>query len=74
MTTLNKEEKIQIIGSHIKSLAYNKYNLEVDIIQENAKSSPNSDVLANINSQITEVNAQIAALNTELASVNALTE
>jgi hypothetical protein len=74
MTTLNKEEKAQIIGSHLKSLAYNKYNLEIDTLQENAKSSPNSDVLTSIANQVSEVEAQIAALNAELAEVESLTE
>ena len=34
---LTKEEKAQIISSHIKSLSYTKYNLEIDIIQESAQ-------------------------------------
>jgi hypothetical protein len=74
MATLSKEEKAQIITSHLRSLAYTKYGLEIDTIQENAKSSPNTEVLTNINAQITEVNLQITALTTELATVNALTE
>jgi len=74
MATLTKEEKAQIINSHLRSLAYTKYGLEIDVLQENAKTSPNADVLTNINNQVDEVDAQIAALNAELATVNALTE
>jgi hypothetical protein len=74
MTTLNKDEKAQIISSHLKSLAYSKYNLEIDTLQENSKSSPNADVLTSISSQAAEVDAQIAALIAELAEVEALTE
>jgi hypothetical protein len=74
MTTLNKDEKAQIISSHLKSLAYSKYNLEIDTLQENSKSSPNADVLTSISSQSAEVDAQIAALTAELAEVEALTE
>ena len=74
MATLSKEEKAQIITSHLRSLAYNKYGLEIDILQENAKSSPNSEVLTNISNQIDEVDLQIAPLNAELATVNALAE
>jgi hypothetical protein len=71
---LTKEEKVQIISSHIKSLSYTKYNLEIDIIQENAKVTPSASALNNFNSQIDEAEGQIAALQTELSAVNALTE
>ena len=73
-TNLTKEEKAQIISSHIKSLNYTKYNLEIDIIQENAKTSPSTSALNNFNSQIDEADDQIEALETQLAAVNALTE
>jgi ubiquinone biosynthesis protein UbiJ len=71
---LTKEEKAQIISSHIKNLNYTKYNLEIDIIQENARVEPSESALTNFNSQIDEVENQIAALETQLAAVNALTE
>jgi hypothetical protein len=71
---LTKEEKAQIISSHIKSLSYTKYNLEIDIIQENARVTPSASALNNFNSQIDEAENQIAALQTELSAVNALTE
>jgi outer membrane murein-binding lipoprotein Lpp len=71
---LTKEEKAQIISSHIKNLNYTRYNLEIDIIQENAKVSPSSSALTSFNAQIDEVDNQIAALQTQLTAVNALTE
>jgi hypothetical protein len=71
---LTKEEKAQIISSHIKNLNYTKYNLEIDIIQENAKVTPSTSALSNYNSQADEVDNQIAALQTQLTAVNALTE
>jgi len=71
---LTKEEKAQIINSHIRSLAYTKYNLDIDILQENAKLNPETSVLANLNSQIDEVDDQLTALQTELAAVQALAE
>jgi hypothetical protein len=71
---LTKEEKAQIISSHIKNLNYTKYNLEIDIIQENARIEPSESALTNFNSQIDEVEDQIAALETQLTAVNALTE
>ena len=73
-TNLTKEEKAQIISSHIKSLNYTKYNLEIDIVQENARAIPSESALTNFNTQIDEVDDQIAALQTQLTAVNALTE
>lgn len=73
-TSLKKEEKAQIISSHIKNLNYTKYNLEVDLLKENAKDNPSENALDNFNAQMDEVDNQIAALQTELTAVNALTE
>ena len=71
---LKKEEKAQIISSHIKNLSYQKYNLEIDLLQENAKISPSQSALENFNKQISEVENQVEALETELIAVNALAE
>lgn len=71
---LTKEEKAQIISSHIKNLNYTKYNLEIDIMQESAKNNPSESALNNFNTQIDEVDNQILALQTQLTAVNALTE
>ena len=72
--TLSKEEKLSIIDSHRRNLAYNKYNLEMTKIQEEAKDSPSSVALEDLNSKINEISDQIAALDTEAAAVNALAE
>lgn len=71
---LTKEEKAQIINNHIKSLSYTKYNLEIDIMQENAKSAPIASSIAAFEDQIEDIEGQITALNTELTAVNALAE
>ena len=67
MTTLSNSEKLQVINSRIKSLNYNKYNLDIDLIVENAKSAPVAAPISALNTSISEVNAQIAALTTEAA-------
>jgi hypothetical protein len=71
MNTLTKAEKIQIIESHKKNLDYNRYNLEISVIQENAKSNPDSLTIADLSAKIDD---QLAALDTEIATVNALAE
>jgi hypothetical protein len=71
---LTKEEKAQIITSHIKSLSYTKYNLEIDILQENAKAAPVASSISAFENQIEDIDGQILALNTQLTAVNALAE
>lgn len=68
---LSNEEKTAIVNSHIKNLTYNKYNLEISIIEENAKATPNSTNLSSLNAQISEIDDQMAALQAELASFTA---
>lgn len=66
---LTNEEKISIINSHLKNLEYNKFNIEMSIIEENAKSTPDSSTLSSLNSQVSEIDVQIAALNAESAAL-----
>lgn len=74
MTTLSKEEKIQIINSHLKNKAYSKYNLELDDLQEKAKSIPSVKSTEAIILQMIEIDKQIEVLNAKMAEVSALTE
>jgi len=74
MTTLSREEKAQIINSHIKSLAYSRFNLEIDDLQEKAKTTPNVKSTDSIVLQIAEVDKQATALSAKLAEVNLLAE
>ena len=66
---LNTEEKSAIISQHLRNLAFKKYNLDLSLVEEQALSAPNADVLAKINSDISEVVAQRAALLAELESL-----
>lgn len=74
MTMLSKNEKVQIIQSRLRSLEYNKFGLEIDLLVENAKTTPDSESVSNIESAIEEVSGQLSVLNSELAVVNALAE
>ena len=66
MTTLTNADKVNIINSKMKNLVYTKYNLDLDIIIENAKVTPSAASVSALNSSIAEINTQIAALQTEL--------
>lgn len=70
MTTLSKEEKIQLIESRVRNLEYKKYGLELDAIVENAKVTPDQNNLDAIDEAVSEINTQLSALNAELALVN----
>lgn len=71
MTLLTNEEKINIINSHLKNLEYNKFSIEISIVEENAKNNPLAETLTSLNAQISEIDSQVAALQTELASLTA---
>jgi hypothetical protein len=74
MTTLSKNDKVQIIESRSRGLEYKKFGLEMDLLVENAKTTPDSEAVLNIESAIEEVSGQLSVLNSELAAVNALAE
>jgi hypothetical protein len=74
MTKLGKAEKLQLIDSRVKQLDYKKYALELDIIVENAKNTPDTEAINVIEASIAEIDTQLAALDAELTAVNALTE
>ena len=65
-TVLSNEEKAGIINQHLKNLHYNKFNIEISIIEENAKTTPETAALANLNTQLTDFNSRITALDAEL--------
>ena len=66
---LTPEEKIGIINSHMKNVAYNKYNAEIALVEENSKTIKDTVVIAKLNADITEAEAQIDALNAEIAKI-----
>lgn len=68
---LTNEEKISIITQHIRNLEFNKYNLNVSLIEENALAIPNQATIDSVNLQISEANTKITALNAEIASLQA---
>ena len=74
MTTLSKNDKVQIIESRSRGLDYKKFGLEMDLLVENARTAPDSEAVLNIETAITEVSNQLSVLNAELAAVNALAE
>lgn len=74
MTSLSKDDQLGIVASHQRNLDFNSYNLEVSLIEENAKTTPNSVAIDSLTTQTNEIAAQIASLEIERARVEALSE
>lgn len=64
--SLNKEEKRQLIKSHIKNLQFTKYNLELNIIAEQAVDVPNESSIIGYQMQIEDLVDKESALQNEL--------
>jgi hypothetical protein len=69
MTTLSNEEKLGIAQQHKRNLAYNKYNLELTLLEENAVTSPDTETVNSLTSQISELDKKITAIEAEIASL-----
>jgi len=61
-SVLSEDEKNSIRQSAVRSLEFQMYALELEKIAENAKTAPDTDRLAVLNSAIAEKETQIAAL------------
>lgn len=66
---LTKEEKCQIIRSHIKNIEYTKYNLELSILAEESVDVPNETSIIGFRLQLDDANAKELALKDELVRV-----
>ena len=64
--SLNKEEKRHLIKSHIKNLQFTKYNLELNIIAEQAVDVPNESSIIGYQMQIEDLVDKESALQNEL--------
>jgi hypothetical protein len=65
MTLLTNADKLNIVDQHIKSLDYQAYNLELDLIEANAESPINSDSISTLNGRINALAAKRTALESE---------
>jgi hypothetical protein len=70
-TMLTNEEKLSVVNQHIKSVDYNLYNHQLDLIQANALSLPDAGQISAINTRITDATAVRTAL---IAERDSLTE
>jgi len=61
-TKLTNDEKTAIVDAEIRNLEYQMYALEVQLIAENAKTTPDAERSSALAALIAEKQTQIAAL------------
>jgi hypothetical protein len=65
MTLLTNADKLNIVNQHMKSIDFQAYNLELDLIEANAESPVNSESVSTHNGRISVLNAKRTALESE---------
>ena len=70
MTTLTNEEKVVIVNQHLKNLHYSKFNIEISLIEENAKSIKDTEQIASLNAQSTDIDSRITALEDKIEELS----
>jgi hypothetical protein len=68
--TITKDEKISIIAQRVRSIEFNKYNLQLALLEENALVSPKADTVSDLTEQIAQADRKLEALDEELDTVN----
>ncbi len=64
-TLLTNEDKLSIVNQHIKSIDFQIYNLELDLLEANAETTPNAENISSLNGRATSLNAKRVVLATE---------
>ena len=63
---LSNEEKAGIINQHLRNLHYSKFNIEISLVQENARVQKETETIASLNAELADVDTRITALEAEL--------
>ncbi len=71
MSLLTNADKLNVVNQHIKSLDFQIYNTELDLIVANAESPVNAENVSSINTRLTSLNAKRAILEAEAAPLEA---
>lgn len=71
MSLLTDADKLNLVNQHIKSLDFQIYNAELDLIEANAESPVNAENISAINARLTVLNAKRDVLETEAAQLEA---
>ena len=69
MTLLTNADKLNIVNQHMKSIDFQMYNFQLDLIEANAESPVNSETVSTINGRINALAAKRTALESEAAEL-----
>jgi len=65
MTLLTNADKLNIVNQHMKSIDFQVYNLQLDLIEANAESPVNSETVSTLTGRMNVLNAKRVALESE---------
>ena len=65
MTLLTNADKLNVVNQHMKSIDFQMYNLQLDLIEANAESPVNSESVSTLTGRINVLNAKRDALESE---------
>jgi hypothetical protein len=65
MTLLTNADKLNLVNQHIKSIDFQIYNFQLDLIEANAESPVNSENVSVITGKINALTAKRTALESE---------
>ena len=68
---VTKEQKLSMVASRIRGVKIDKFNAELNIIEQNALQSPIPEIVESANKIIDNADDQIAALEAHYTSINA---
>ena len=66
---VTKEQKLSIVASRIRGVKVDKFNAELNIIEQNVLEVPVAEIVASSNKIISNASAQIAALEAQYTAI-----
>ena len=68
---ITKEEKLNLVAARIRGVKVDKFNAELNLIEQNALETPESSVVASATKVIENAALQIAALEAQYTAIQA---
>lgn len=68
---ITKEQKLNIVASRIRAVKVDKFNAELNVIEQNALEVPEASIIASANKIIANAGVQIAALEAQYTAIEA---
>jgi hypothetical protein len=68
---ISKEEKLNLVAARIRGVKVDKFNAELNLIEQNALENPDSSVVTSADKVISNAALQITALEAQYTSIQA---